>query len=89
MTDDLPLVAVSFRPQAEIVDGEIVLNRVGNFSKVLDCLRAVGLDPILATSQTDLSGVSAVVIPGGGDIAPARYGGTQSDVCLLYTSRCV
>lgn len=80
MADDLPLVAVSLRPQAEIIGGEIVLKRVGNFSKVLDCLRSVGLAPMLATSETDLSGVSAVVIPGGGDISPARYGGRESDV---------
>ena len=80
MADDLPLVAVSSRPQAEIIDGEIVVNRVGNFSKVLDCLRSVGLAPMIATSETDLSRVSAVVIPGGGDISPARYGGTVSEV---------
>lgn len=80
MTDGSPLVAVSFRPHAEIVDGEIVVSRVGNFSKVLDCLRAVGLTPVLATTHTDLSSVSAVVIPGGGDISPARYGGMQSDI---------
>lgn len=79
MTDVGPLVAVSLRPQAKIVDGKTVLLRAGNFSKVLECLHAAGLTPVAATAHTDLSRVSAVVIPGGGDISPSLYGGTPSD----------
>lgn len=79
MTEDRPLVAVSLRPQAKVVDGETVLSSVGNFAKVLECLHIAGVTPIAATASTDLSRVSAVVIPGGGDISPARYGGTPNE----------
>lgn len=79
MTDRGPLVAVSRRPQADMVNGEATSSSASNFAKVLECLRAVGLTPVISTTHTDLSRVSAVVIPGGGDVSPALYGGAVSD----------
>lgn len=50
----------------------------GNFPKVLDCLKEVGLQPhILTEPQADLADISAVLIPGGGDIDPECYGGNR------------
>lgn len=45
---------------------------------VLSVIREVGLEPVLIDQPpADLTSFAAVVLPGGGDIDPARYGGRQ------------
>lgn len=72
MPNTPPVVAIPVRRDS---DGNVLAT--GNYPKVLACLRHVGLTPRIvdAQLQAELSGISAVVIPGGGDIDPRRYGG--------------
>ncbi|GAA1324601.1 gamma-glutamyl-gamma-aminobutyrate hydrolase family protein [Leucobacter albus] len=69
-----PVVALPMRRNSE---GEML--STGNFPKVLECLTAVGFEPRVMADPTErLDGVVAVVVPGGGDIAPYRYGGNPA-----------
>lgn len=71
--------AVPLRPGGQSAAGPIAPTG-GNFPKILECLRAAGFTPVLATINSDFSEIDAVVIPGGADVSPVRYGGTVSDV---------
>lgn len=75
MPNSSPKVAVPIRRG---IDGNVLAT--GNFPKVLACLRHVGLTPHIVTDpvHAELPDISAVVIPGGGDIDPRRYGGDNT-----------
>lgn len=48
------------------------------FVDVLDAMREADLEPIVFDRcPADLDGIAAVVLPGGGDIDPNRYGGRR------------
>ncbi len=50
------------------------------FDDVAALVRAEGLD-VVVVRDIDLTGFDGVVLPGGGDIDPARYGGDRSAPC--------
>lgn len=75
MTDSPIFVAVPARPAKQPSAADQVPEQ-GNYPKVLECLRQVGLTPrIVSDTSADLSDVVGVVVPGGGDINPDLYGG--------------
>ena len=52
-------------------------NRI--FSDVVELVRLAGMDPVVVTDpDADLGGCAGLVLPGGGDPDPARYGGAMS-----------
>ena len=49
------------------------------FEEVVDLIRLRGFEPVVLTDPgSELSPYSGLVLPGGGDIDPARYGGTAT-----------
>ncbi|MDA3146996.1 gamma-glutamyl-gamma-aminobutyrate hydrolase family protein [Leucobacter sp. UCMA 4100] len=73
------VVAVPRRPEDRVAE-EGSRKEEGNYPKVLACLREVGLTPIVVgDTSADVSGIDAVLIPGGGDIDPLRYGGEHTE----------
>lgn len=51
------------------------------FEEVVDLIRLRGFEPVVLTDPgSELAPYSGLVLPGGGDIDPARYGGSAIDV---------
>ncbi|MBC9936019.1 MULTISPECIES: gamma-glutamyl-gamma-aminobutyrate hydrolase family protein [unclassified Leucobacter] len=69
--------AVPLRPGGQSASGPTAPTE-GNFPKILECLRAAGFTTVLTTIDSDFSEIDAVVIPGGADVSPERYGGVLS-----------
>lgn len=78
MNHPIPVVAVPARlSSSDGLDPRVAgANKI--FFDILDLIRSVGLEPLVVDHpDADLSGVSGVVLPGGGDVDPNRYGGRQ------------
>lgn len=69
---------------ARLSDADGADARVGLANAIFDdvaaLVRAEGLD-VVVVRDTDLSGFDGLVLPGGGDVDPARYGGDPSAPC--------
>lgn len=76
----LPRIALPARlSDARGADARVALaNTI--FDDVAALVRAEGFD-VVVVRDTDLSGFAGVVLPGGGDVDPARYGGDVSAPC--------
>ncbi|SFI38949.1 MULTISPECIES: gamma-glutamyl-gamma-aminobutyrate hydrolase family protein [Microbacterium] len=76
----LPRIAMP----ARLSDADGADARVGLANAIFDdvaaLVRAEGLD-VVVVRGTDLAGFDGLVLPGGGDIDPARYGGDASAPC--------
>ena len=76
----LPRIAMP----ARLSDAEGADTRVGLANAIFDdvaaLVRAEDLD-VVVVRGTDLDGFDGLVLPGGGDIDPARYGGDASAPC--------
>ena len=73
-----PRVAVPARLSVDEVDPRVaVANRI--FHDVLAIVRAHGLEPVVVREAGLDADIGGVVLPGGGDIDPERYGGARTD----------
>lgn len=79
MPDHAPRVAVPARLSADDARDPRVSGANRIFHDVVALVRANGLDPVVVDHVTDLAGYAGVVLPGGGDIDPALYGGEHCD----------
>ena len=83
MNHPLPVVAVPARlSSSDGLDPRVAgANKI--FFDIIDLIRSVGLEPLIVEDpDADLTGVSGVVLPGGGDVDPKRYGGRR--IAELY-----
>lgn len=80
MTAELPRIAMPARlSEAEGADARVGLaNAI--FDDVAALVRAQGLE-VVVVQDANLAGFDGVVLPGGGDVDPARYGGDASAPC--------
>lgn len=74
-----PSVAVAARlPSSDLDPRVTAANEL--FVHVVRLLRSNGMAPtIVSDPAVDLTPFAAVVLPGGGDVDPARYGGTRTE----------
>jgi putative glutamine amidotransferase len=76
MNQPIPRVAVPARLASSDGHDPRVAGANKIFFDILDLMRAAGMEPVVVEDpEADLSGVSGLVLPGGGDIDPNRYGG--------------
>lgn len=79
MKTSLPVIAVPARLASSDATDPRVAGANEIFFNIIDLIRTAGLEPrIVEHPGADLTGVAGVVLPGGGDVDPQRYGGKPS-----------
>ena len=78
MNHQTPTVIVPARLASSDANDPRVAGANQIFFNILELIRAAGLEPVVVESaDVDLTQAAGVVLPGGGDVDPARYDGQQ------------
>ncbi len=87
MIDDRPAIGIPVRLGRDGTADALVTAVDGLFAAVVALVRRSGAEPVLLDAALrGLEGCDGFVLPGGGDVSPARYGGPADDPTLWGVS---